>query len=99
MLVVGPEDVEGWFGQSSTSTSESHNISTLCRRNLRGDQADNLIKLEGTMHGRHFEGSRDTEALFCSTISSWNFDRWQYLGRKAYLLKVSALCRVTVTEV
>lgn len=56
MLIVGPEYIEGRFSQSSASASEFHNVSALGRRNLRSDQANDFVELEGTMHSCHFEG-------------------------------------------
>ena len=50
MLVIGPKDIKRRFGQSSTSARELHDIGTLCCRNLRGDQGDDLVELEGAMH-------------------------------------------------
>ena len=64
MLIVRPEDIEGRFGQRSTSTGKSYNVGTLGHCNLGGDQANDLVKLEGTVHGRHFEG-RFCSVLFC----------------------------------
>ena len=51
MLIVGPEDVKARLGQGPASASESHDIDTLGRCEFYGDQADDLVELEGRMHG------------------------------------------------
>ena len=40
----------GRLDQSLASTSEFHDIATLGRHHLHGNQADNFADLEGTMH-------------------------------------------------
>lgn len=55
MLVVGPKDIKRRFGQGSASAGEFHNVGTLGRRNLRGNQTNDLVELEGAMHGYRFK--------------------------------------------
>ena len=50
MLVVGPKGIKTRFGQSPAGASELHDVGALCRCDLRGDQANDLVKLEGAMH-------------------------------------------------
>ena len=71
VLVMGPEDVEGRLGQGPTSASEFNEIGALDRCYLRGNQACDLVKLEGAVHDSscRVDESRDWVSKYRSVLS------------------------------